>query len=97
MEANLAILKEKFGDPIDADIFSDDYIDFDIEVITRHGELTNEEILAEINDDANKEFDGKEEDPNDSEPINKPGIEDAREAFQVLEDSSISQNLGNRC
>ena len=94
MEANLAILKEKFGDPIDADIFSDDYIDFDIEVITRHGELTNEEILAEINDDANKEFDGKEEDPNDSEPINKPGIEDAREVLQVLEDFSLFSKFG---
>ena len=55
MKANLAVLKEKFGDQIDADITSDDYIDFDIEVVTSHGKLTNQEILAEINYDVNEE------------------------------------------
>ena len=94
MDANLDVLKEKFGDQIDADITSDDYIDFDIEVITSHGKLTNQEILAEINDDVNKESDGEEEDPNDFEPINKPGIEDAREALQVLEDFSLFSKFG---
>ena len=89
LEANLAILKEKSGDQIDADITSDDYIDFDIEVVTSHGKLTNQEILAEINYDVNEESDGEEEDLNDFEPINKPGIEDAREAFKVLEDFSL--------
>ena len=74
LEANLPVQKEKFGDQIDADITSDDYIDFDIEVITSHGKLTNQEILAEINDDVNKESDGEEEDQNDFEPINKPGM-----------------------
>ena len=80
MEANLAVLKEKFGDQIDADITSDDYIDFDIEVITSHGKLTNQEIFAEIND-VNEESDDEEEDPNDFEPTNEPGREDAREAL----------------
>ena len=37
MEANLAALKEEFGDQTDAHITSDDYIDFDIVVITTHG------------------------------------------------------------
>ena len=55
MKANLAVLKGKFGDQIDADITSDDYIDFDIEVVTSHGKLTNQEILAEINYDVNEE------------------------------------------
>ena len=55
MDAILDVLKEKFGYQIDADITSDDYIDFDIDVITSHGKLTNQEILAEINDDVNKE------------------------------------------
>ena len=80
MEANLAVLKEKSGDQIDADITSDDYIDFDIEVITSHGKLTNQEIFAEIND-VNEESDNEEEDPNDFEPTNEPGREDAREAL----------------
>ena len=94
LEANLAVLKEKFGDQIDADITSDDYVDFDIEVITSHEKLTNQEILAEINDDVNEESDGEEEDPNDFEPINKPGIEHAREALQFLEDFSLSLKFG---
>ena len=51
LEANLAVLKQKFGDKIDAGITSNDYFDFEIEVITSHGKLTNQEILAEINDD----------------------------------------------
>ena len=93
LEANLAVLKEKFGDQIDADITSDDYIDFDIKVITSHGKLTNQEILAEIKDDVNKESDG-EEDPNDFKPINKPVIEDAREALQVIEDFRLFSKFG---
>ena len=52
-EAYLAVLKEKFGDQIDADITNDDYIEFDIEIIANHGKLTNQEILSEINDDVN--------------------------------------------
>ena len=81
LEANLAVLKENFGDQIDANI-------------TSHEKLTNQEILAEINDDVNEESDGEEEDPNDFEPINKPGIEDAREALQVLEDFSLFSKFG---
>ena len=37
----------------------------------------------------NEESDREEGDPNDFEPINKPGIEDAREALQILEDFSL--------
>ena len=51
--------------------------------------MTNQEILAEINNDVNEESDGEEEDPNDFGPISKPGIEDTREALQVLEDFSL--------
>ena len=56
--------------------------------------MTNQEILAEINDNVNEESDGEEEDPNGFEPIKKPGIEDAREALQVLEDFSIFSKFG---
>ena len=94
LEANLAVLKEKSGDQIDANITGDDYIDFDIEVITSHGKLINQKILAEINDDVNEESDDEEEDPNDFEPINKPGIEDAREALLVFEDFSLFSKFG---
>ena len=47
-----------------------------------------------INHDVNEESDGGEEDPNDFELINKPGIEDAREALQVLEDFNLFSKFG---
>ena len=93
LEANLDVLKEKSGDQIDADITSDEHIDFDIEVITSYEKLTNQEILAEINDNVNKESDGEEEDPNDFEPINKPGIEDEERLCKFLKILIFSQNL----
>ena len=46
--ADLSILKERFADQIDADISLDEYVDFDIEVSTSHGKLTNAEIIAEV-------------------------------------------------
>ena len=92
--AYIAVLKETFGDHVDADITTDDYIDFDIEVMTNHEKLTNQEVLAEINGDVNEESDDEEENPNDFEPINKPTIEDAREALKVLEDFSVFSTFG---
>ena len=44
--ADLSILKTRFADQIDADISLDDYIDFDIEVSTSHGKLTNAKVFA---------------------------------------------------
>ena len=48
--ADLAFLKEKFGDQVDPKITLDEYIDFDIEVRTTHGKITNEEICTEVNE-----------------------------------------------
>ena len=42
----------------------------------------------------NEESDGEEEDLNDFEPTNKLGIEDAREALQVLEDFNLFSKFG---
>ena len=55
--------------------------------------MNNQEIFAEITDNVNEEHDG-EEDPNDFEPINTPGIEDARETLQVLEDFCLFSKFG---
>ena len=74
-------------------ITSDDYIHFDIEVITSHRKLMSQKFFAEIND-VNLESDGEEEDPNDFEPISKPGIKNAREALQVLEHFSLFSKFG---
>ena len=93
LEANIAVLKEKFSDHVDADFTTDNYIDFNIEVMTTHRKLTNQEILAEIND-VNKESDDEEDDPNDFEPINKPRMKDAREALKVLENFSLFSTFG---
>ena len=41
LEADLAVLKEKFDDKVDLKITSDEFIDFDIEVATTHGRLSN--------------------------------------------------------
>ena len=55
--------------------------------------MNNQEIFAEITDNVNEEHDG-EEDPNDFEPINTPGIEDARETLQVLQDFHLFSKFG---
>ena len=57
--ADLSILKERFADQIDADISLEEYVDFDIEVSTSHGKLTNAEIIAEVT--------GTQEDNSDDE------------------------------
>ena len=45
---DISILKERFADKIDADISLYEYVDFEIEVTTSHGKLTNAEIIAEV-------------------------------------------------
>ena len=53
-----------------------------------------QKLFIYINDDVNDESDGEEEDLNDFEPINKPGIEDTSEALQVLQDFSLFSKSG---
>ena len=88
--ADLAGLKEKLGDQVDLNITPDEFTNFDIEVATTHGRLSNQEILADINDDqvdaSGNENDGSVE----GEPAIKPGIEEVRKAIQTL------QNLEKR-
>ena len=47
--ADLAFLKERFGNQVDPNIALDECINFGISVTTTHGKLTNHKILAEIN------------------------------------------------
>ena len=49
--ADLHVLKEKNCAQVDLSITPDEFIDFDIEVPTTNGRLSNQEILADINDD----------------------------------------------
>ena len=95
LNADLSTLKEKFADQIDADISLDNYIDFDIEVTTSHGILTNAEIIAEVtgtqeDDDLNEQNDDIE----DENLITKPGAQEVLKAISVLEDFSLYSNFG---
>ena len=47
--ADLAFLKEKFGNQVDYNISLDEYVDFEIEVSTTHGKLTNQEKNKKTN------------------------------------------------
>ena len=82
--ADPSITKERFADQIDADISLDEYVDFDIEVKTSHGKLTNAEIIAEVTGTDNVE--GK--------PIIKPGIKEMQKAIGILEDFILYSRVG---
>ena len=72
--ADLSILKERFADQIDTDISLDKYVNFDMEVSTSHGKLTNAEIIAEVTETQKDNSDDEESDNAEGEPIIKPGI-----------------------
>ena len=80
-ELILLFWKEKNGDQADLKITLDEFIDFDIEVATTHGQLTNQEILADINDDQVKVSDSEDDKSIVDEPVTKPGIEEARKSY----------------
>lgn len=80
-ELILLFWKKKNGDQADLKITLDEFIDFDIEVATTHGQLTNQEILADINDDQVKVSDSEDDKSIVDEPVTKPGIEEARKSY----------------
>ena len=92
--ADLSILKERFADQIDADISLDEYVDFDIEVSTSHGKLTNAEIIAEVTGTQEDNSDDEESDNVEGEPIIKPGTEEVQKAIGILEDFSFYSRFG---
>ena len=83
--ADLAVLKEKFGDEVDLNITPDEFTNFDIEVATTHARLSNQEILADINDDQVDVSDNENDGSVEGEPVIKSGIEEARKAIQTLQ------------
>ena len=85
--ADLSILKERFADQIDTDISLDKYVNFDMEVSTSHGKLTNAETQKDNSDD-------EESDNAEGEPIIKPGIEEMQKAIEILEDFSLYSKFG---
>ena len=74
--ADLSILKERFADQIDADISLDEYVDFDIEVSTSHGKLTNAEIITDNDNSDNEESENVE-----GKQIIKPRIKEVQKAI----------------
>ena len=87
--ADLSILKERFTNQIDPDVSLDEYVDFDIEVSTSHGKLTNAEIIAEITGTQEDNSDDEESDNLEGEPIIKLGIEEVQRAIGILGDFSL--------
>ena len=90
--ADLSILKERFADQIDTDISPDKYVNFDMEVSTSHGKLTNAEIIAEVTETQKDNSDDEESDNAEGEPIIKLGIEEIQKAIEILEDFSLYSN-----
>ena len=87
--ADLSILKERFTNQIDPDVSLDEYVDFDIEVSTSHGKLTNAEIIAEITGTQEDNSNDEESDNLEGEPIIKLGIEEVQRAIGILGDFSL--------
>ena len=92
--ADLSVLKERFADQIDADILLHEYIDFDVEVSTSLGKLTNTEIIAEVTGTQEDNSDDGESGNVEGEPIIKPGIEEVQKAIGTLEDFSLYSKFG---
>ena len=91
---DLSISKERFADQIDADISLDEYVDFDIDISTSHGKLTNAEIIAEVTGTQEDSTDDEERDNVEGQPIIKPGIEEVQKAIGILEDFSLYSKFG---
>ena len=87
-------MKERFADQIDAEISLDKYIDFDIEVSTSRGKLTNAEIIAEVTGPQDDDSDDKENNNVEGEPIIKPEIEEVQKAIGILENFSFYSKFG---
>ena len=87
-------MKERFADQIDADISLDEYVDFDIEVCTSFGKLTNAEIIAEVTRTQEDNSDDKESGNVEAEPIIKPEIEEVQKAIGILEHFSLCSKIG---
>ena len=92
--AGLSILKERFADQTDADISLDEYVDFDIEVSTSYGKLTNAGTIAEVTGAQEDNSDGEENDHAEGEPIIKPGIKEVQKATGILEDFKLYSKFG---
>ena len=71
LAGGLAVLKEKFGVPVNLSITDDKFIDCDIEVATTHRRLSNQEILADINDDQVEVSDNKDDESVEGEPVTR--------------------------
>ena len=92
--ADLSVLKERFADQIDADILLHEYIDFDVEVSTSLGKLTNAEIIAEVTGTQEDNSDDGESDNVEGEPIIEPGIEEVQKTIGTLEDFNLYSKFG---
>lgn len=94
MGTDLASSKENFGNQVNHGIMLDEYINFDIGASTVRGILTNQEILAEVNEVVEEDSDVKQNENDDGESVAQPGIKEVRkEGGHHLE--NLQKNLEN--
>lgn len=94
MGTDPASSKENFGNQVNHGIMLDEYINFDIGASTVRGILTNQEILAEVNEVVEEDSDVKQNENDDGESVAKPGIKEVRkEGGHHLE--NLQKNLEN--
>lgn len=82
-----------FGERIGIGITPDDYIDFDQDVSTNEGILTEQEILAQV---ISQDDDDQENEMFDEERLVKPGIIEVRNAIEILEKFSLFSRFGEQ-
>ena len=87
--ANLGFLKVAFGDQFDPNSTLDEYIDFDIEGSIVLRKLTNQEILAEVNEIVEVDSDDEQKKMMMVKPFTKPEIEKVRKGLQIFEDCNV--------
>ena len=85
------VLKEKFSDQVDLDITPDEFIDF--EVANTHGRLSNQEILADINDDHAEVSDKGDDESVEGEPVRNQELKKQEQLFKLLRTLPFFQNL----
>ena len=85
---------ESVTDHMNSTISSEDFIDFDIEVSTSHGRLTTVDIIADITEAEDEEFEVDDEDDKDEDKLTRPTADQVRSAITVLEVLSSFSKFG---
>ena len=93
LDSDLNLLKMKFGEEIDFTLTTQEYIDIDLDTSITHAKLSDKDIIAEVTCCQGEEW-GEEDEIDDSGAFIKPGIEETRNAIEILEKFSVFARFG---